>query len=178
MSEQNGKGYLRIWTTTAGSALPVTGVAIRIEDEAGNLLHVLRTGESGLTPTVTLPAPPASDSLKPDTAGKPYAAYYLTIDMPEYQPIRSLAVPIFDGITSLQPVTLLPLTAGGAASNDSPYLLYPRVPYERPDEDDEPYDTPTRDPDDGVEDAPDNDYLDDNDLPDYGRQSDAERRGQ
>ncbi len=174
MSEQNGKGYLRIWTTTAGSALPVTGTAIRIEDEAGKLLHVLRTGESGLTPTVTLAAPPASDSLKPDAGGKPYAAYYLTIDMSGYQPVRSLAVPIFDGINSLQPVTLLPLTASGTASADSPYLLYPRVPYERPDEDDNSDDTPTRDPDD----LPDNDYLDDNDLPDYGRQSDAERRSQ
>ncbi len=175
MSEQKGKGYLRIWTTTAGSALPVTGVAIRIEDEAGNLLHVLRTGESGLTPTVALPAPPASDSLKPDTAGKPYAAYYLTVDMPGYQPVRSLAVPIFDGITSLQPVTLLPLTASGSAAPDSPYLLYPRVPYEGPADKDDSYDAPTRDPDDG---APDNDYLDDNDLPDYGRQSAREGRNQ
>ncbi len=166
MNTPTGEGYLRIWTTTAGSALPVSGTPVRIEDEGGGLLHVLRTGESGLTPTVTLPAPPAAESLTPSTndKGKPYASYYLSIDMPGYQPVRSLAVPIFDGITSLQPITLLPITAAGEVPLDSPYLLYPRVPYERPDDDNQSSEPDDHDPDE-------DDYMDDNDLPTYGRSS-------
>ncbi len=164
MNKPNGEGYLRIWTTTAGNALPVPGVAIRIEDEGGTVLHVLRTGESGLTPVVALPAPPAAESLKPDTVGKPYASYYLTVEMPNYQPVQSLAVPIFDGITSLQPVTLLPITTTGEIPADSPYLLYPRVPYERPDDDRDD----EREGSDPLVDEPD-DYMDDNDLPGFGR---------
>jgi len=180
MNEMPGKGQLRIWTTEAGGSLPVRGVPVQIRNEGGELLHVLRTGESGLRPTVALPAPAAADSQRPGSAARPYADYIVSVEMPGYQPVRELTVPIFDGITSLQPITLLP-AAAGSTPQGQPYLVYPEVPYSRlrqgsvtPEDPVNERDgrRPLTNPPDS-EDIPDFDegeaFLDDNDLPEYGR---------
>lgn len=117
------QGFLRIWVTAAGGTLPLSGVPVQVFDEDGTLLHVLRSGESGLTTTVTLPAPPASESLTPGT--KPYATYRVSVDAPGYTPISAFSVPIFDGITSLQPIALVPVTGmvqGNEIAEDSTIL--------------------------------------------------------
>lgn len=121
------QGFLRVWVTTAGGTLPVPGVPVRITDEDGTLLHVLRTSESGLTPTVALPAPPAAESLTPGT--KPYSTYQISVDQTGYTPVPLLLVPIFDGITSLQPIPLVPATETSAMAVDDmapPYLIHPQ----------------------------------------------------
>jgi len=133
MNRTNGnrkKGFLRIWATTAGQSLPVQGVPIRIYDESGKLIHVLRTGEGGLTPTVELAAPPAAESLSPGGNSRPYTSYTVVAEMPGFQPVRDLTVPIFDGITSVQPLQLLPASGGGETGNTPPVLLYPENMYE------------------------------------------------
>ncbi|MBQ8641509.1 MAG: hypothetical protein IJ480_04765 [Clostridia bacterium] len=181
MNTMPGKGYLRIWTTTAGGSLPVQGVPVQIRDEAGNVLHVLRTGESGLTPMVELPAPPAADSLRPENTVRPYTPYFVSVELTGYQPVRELVVPIFDGITSLQPVTLLPEAGDGGMPSPSPYLVYPQVPYPRIRQGsltpEDPIGTEdgrrplSNEPDsEDIDDTVDDEtYLDDNDLPEYGR---------
>jgi len=130
MNNQTGKGYLRVWVTSAGGTLPVVGVPVQILDDNGNLLHVLRTGEGGLTPTVTLAAPAASEGLTPGT--KPYRTYGVRVERDGYVPIAGIQTPIFDGITAVQPVTLLPVTqTGGMAPNLPPLQLYPSQGYQR-----------------------------------------------
>ena len=180
MNTMTGKGYLKIWATEAGGTLPVRGVPVQIRNEAGDLLHVLRTGEGGLTPTVTLSAPAAAGSLQPDSAVRPYAAYRVSVEMNGYQPILEMIVPVFDGITSLQPVALLPATAEEPAGMVPPYLVYPQIPYAGLQGGREAQ----TDPKDGrrpignppaSEDIPNfvqgEMFLDDNDLPDYGRET-------
>lgn len=184
MNHTSSKGYLRIWITTAGGSLPVQGVPVQIREENGNILHVLRTGESGLTPTVELPAPPAAESLTPGAAA-PYALYLVTVELSGYQPVQEMAVPIFDGVTSLQPITLIPQQEGVTVPMPNPYLIHPRIPYQRLrqnggelyDIQADPRDNTGRRPIDNTpdsEDVPDMAgetelFWDDNDLPDYGR---------
>ena len=179
------KGYLRIWTTTAGGSLPVQGVPVQIRDETGHILHVLRTGESGLTPTAELSAPPASDSLTPGSSAAPYALYLVTVELSGYQPVREMAVPVFDGITSLQPITLVPAQDEDTVPMLQPYLIHSQAPYQRlrqnsavpSDTQPDPRDNTGRRPIDNApdsEDVPDTAgdtelYWDDNDLPEYGR---------
>jgi len=128
-SNTGGKGFLRIWATTAGQSLPVQGVPVRILDGDGKLLHVLRTGEGGLTATVELTTPPAAESLAPGSSQKPYTAYTVTAEMTGFQPVRDLTVPVFDGITSVQPLVLIPASSQGPAGNTSPILVYPEEMY-------------------------------------------------
>ncbi len=146
------QGFLRIWVTAAGGTLPVSGVAVRIQNEDGDLLYVLRTGESGLTPTVALSAPPAADSLTPGS--KAYTAYHVSVENNEYTPVPPLSVPIFAGITSLQPITLLPRTNVTENEARAPYLLFPKTGENEP--------VPS-----------DASAMDDMDLPEYGQ---AEQR--
>lgn len=120
------QGFLRIWVTAAGGTLPVPGVAVRIQNEDGDLLYVLRTGESGLTPTVALSAPPVEDSLQPGT--KAYASYQVSVATEaNAAPVPPLSVPIFAGITSLQPITLTPRTNATEPNAKAPYLLFPKT---------------------------------------------------
>ncbi len=150
MNHTSPMGVLRVWITAAGGTLPVSGVAVQVRNEGGELLHVLRSGESGLTAAVALPAPAATQSLVP--GAKAYTTYFVSVEVPGYTPVRELAVPLFDGITSLQPIALLPETKTGTADPLEPYLLFPHAA--------EPYAN--------LQPEPDADAVDDIDLPDYG----------
>ena len=57
--------------------------------------------------------------MQPGTA-KPYASYLVEIEKAGYYPAAGCNVPIFAGITSIQPVEMIPL-----AENDSDNV-YPR----------------------------------------------------
>lgn len=113
---KNGKGFLRIRVTEAAGSLPVEGAVVRIteypEEDAsdeGMLLFSMRTDRDGLTPTVSLPAPPSGDSLMPGAA-QPYAVYNISVQYDGYYPVEGVGVPVFDRVTAVQPIALLPFT--------------------------------------------------------------------
>ncbi|MBQ8187155.1 MAG: hypothetical protein IJ037_09855, partial [Clostridia bacterium] len=111
--ENTGMGRLRIRVTAAGGNLPVRDAAVTVSEYTeggdGELLYSLRTDEGGLTEIVTLPAPPASESMKPGAA-RPYALYNIDVSYPGFYPVEGVAVPVFDRITAVQPVNLYPLS--------------------------------------------------------------------
>ena len=111
--EYTGMGRLRIRVTEAGGVLPVQGAVVTVseytENGNGELLYSLRTDKGGLTETMTLAAPPATDSMKPGAA-RPYSLYNVDVSYPGYYPVENVAVPVFDRITAVQPVNLLPLS--------------------------------------------------------------------
>lgn len=111
--ENTGMGRLRVRVTSAGGNLPVYGAAVTVSEYMdggeGELLFSLRTDAGGLTEIVTLPAPPASESMQPGAA-RPYALYNIDVSYPGYYPVEEVAVPVFDRITAVQPVNLLPLS--------------------------------------------------------------------
>lgn len=108
-----GIGRLRIAVNTANGALPVSGASVQVysADQASGagLLYSLRTGAGGLTETVELAAPPRAESLVPGVPA-PYARYNIAVEKDGYGGVRNIGVPIFDGIVSTQPVTLVPLS--------------------------------------------------------------------
>lgn len=113
---ESGNGFLRIRVTEAAGTLPVEGAVVRIteypgEDASaeGELLYSLRTDANGLTPIVSLPAPPAGESLTPGAA-QPYAVYNISVAYDGYYPVEGVGIPIFDRITAVQPIGLLPFT--------------------------------------------------------------------
>ncbi len=113
---QNGSGFLRIRVTEASGTLPIEGAVVRIteypaEDErdTGRLLYSLRSDADGLTPVAALPAPPASQSMGPG-AVQPYAVYNISVTYDGYYPVEGVGVPVFDRVTAVQPVNLLPYT--------------------------------------------------------------------
>ncbi len=126
MEMHSGNGYLKIWVTTAGRTLPVKGVPVQVLTRDGRLLYSLKTGDGGLTSTVELEAPAASESRKPDPGSKPYATYIIRVDADGFRPVTDADVSIFEGITAIQPVELIPLsTSGSFMPGPPPQIIIP-----------------------------------------------------
>ena len=105
-------GTLIVSVFTAGGAIPVEDALVIIrgsEQNSSGVLSVLYTDQSGNTPRITLPTPPASESEKPGTA-KPYATYNIEVDKEKFYPRNFINVPVFADTTSIQPVNLIPIT--------------------------------------------------------------------
>lgn len=110
--EFSGKGTLYIRTFTAGDALPVEGVLVRIKgaNEENRLVeYSLLTDKNGLTKTVTLPTPEKSYSLSSGAAEVPYAIYDVEIFGGGYYRKRFFNVTVFADTDSYQPVAMIPL---------------------------------------------------------------------
>ena len=102
--EEQGKGFITVNVRTAGGALPVEGASVTVSTSDGinsTVVAVMFTDSGGASEVISLPAPPRSESQSPGNS-----------------PVCSCSVvntnvPVFDGVTSVQQVFLVPL-AGGA----------------------------------------------------------------
>ena len=110
MAEQFG--FLQVLVRTAGESLPVRDAEVLVE--GATLSRGLLTDKSGRTEQIPLPAPPASSSL---TAGQsaPFALYRVTVRKDGFYTHLTENVPVFAGIVSLQPITLVGRAEYGSA---------------------------------------------------------------
>lgn len=112
---ETGKGLLQVIVTTANGAFPVANAQVVLSAKPERvLLHSARTDESGKTDVFTLAAPPAALSEIPQ-GGIPYAEYRLEIRADGFYPVIYEGVPIFEGIKTDQPVSLVPIRSGDPA---------------------------------------------------------------
>ncbi len=108
-------GYLRVFVRTAGGSLPVKNAAVTVW-EGDERIAVLYTDRSGLTPLLPLAAPPLSESQA--VGGKGYADYRVEVAREGFYRQVTQNVPIFPGVTALQPINLV-----GLAEMDSDTLV-------------------------------------------------------
>ncbi len=105
-------GRLQVQVFQAGEALPIENATVTISEEGpdGRLtpITVLRTNRSGFTTTITLPTVSASLSLEPGNR-HPYTAYTVQIVAPGFFTTKDIHVPVYSGVTSVQPAEMLPL---------------------------------------------------------------------
>jgi len=110
---EEGRGFLRIRVTSVNGSLPVENAIVTISDYSddgeGEILYSLRTDSGGLTPTISLPAPPASESMKPGSV-QPYALYNVAVLNEGYYTVENVGVMVFDNVVAVQPVNLTPLS--------------------------------------------------------------------
>ena len=114
-------GYLIVNVSTARGAIPLAGASVTVldEDNGGGILNVLTTDTAGKTERIELRAPDRALSESPGGA-KPYASYTLQVEKVGYYPASFAGVPVFAGVTSIQPAELLPL------AEYHPDRVYPR----------------------------------------------------
>lgn len=131
MDTQNSHyGRLLVSVTTALGALPVEGAQVLIyaNQEGGadrNVLYSLRTDSSGQTPRVLLPTVAEGLSEVPNQP-TPYSTYSVVVRKDGYYNAEENEVPIFEGITSIQPMDLIPLSEYGSPDSATPEFP-PRV---------------------------------------------------
>ncbi len=120
-------GFLEVIVKTANGALPVEGALVSIYEytaqgeraQRGSLLYSLETDENGKTPRVTLPT---KDKALSQSYGNesPYATYNISVSKDGYYDNNYVNAPVFQGITSIQPVALIPLAEYANALDDYP----------------------------------------------------------
>ena len=113
-----GTGYLTVRVTTAGGAIPLRDAEVIVRGNTpatSGVYYEQRTDRNGLTQKLPLPAPAAGLSGAPGAPGAsaPYSTYNIDVSMPGYYRNTYQNVPVFDRISALQPVELIPLSENG-----------------------------------------------------------------
>ena len=119
-----GTGYLVIRATTASEALPLENALVTVygnQPDFSSVIARLQTGNDGLTPKIALLAPPRALSEVPGNGSRSYATYNISVHKDGFSPLELLRVPVFDGITSVQPADLIPLSENGYPDSFDPY---------------------------------------------------------
>lgn len=124
-TDEKSYGYLTVHVTTARGAIPLEGARVTVSSYGANgsperaeVLAALTTDRDGNTARIRLPAPALRDSLSPRTA-LPYTTYNLDVRLEGYRTQHYLALPIFEGVTAIQPADMIPLPENGSTD---PYL--------------------------------------------------------
>lgn len=111
MPEQ-GKGYITVNVRTAGGALPVEGAVITIRSAAADtVIAVMITDAAGVSDIVEVPTPPKENSLHPGSDDVS-SLYTIDTDREGYYHVVTENVPVFDGVTAIQQVLLVPIAGG------------------------------------------------------------------
>ena len=115
----NDRGYIQIKTYTAREATPVADALVLILRD-GELVYQTLTDEDGLSEIVELET--VSRDLSTVVGNpKPFTTYDLQITAGGFLPVRSVGVPIFGGVTSIENVALIPKPEFSQAGNDEVY---------------------------------------------------------
>lgn len=105
-------GYIKVNTRTGDGSSPVAGAKISVTALVNGrryLVVTAKTDESGATQAFRVPVPDKSYSLKPDPAVRPYALYDISVTADGFFNTRSVDVPVFSGITSVQNFSMIPV---------------------------------------------------------------------
>lgn len=125
----SGMGRLIFRISTAGGAIPLEGARVVVrakggegDPQRGNALHVLYSDRNGKTEVISLPTTPRSQSLTPrDGDGlPPFLCYDAEVTLSGYRTVNYVCIPIFDGVTSVQPADLPPLPENGREDGLTP----------------------------------------------------------
>ncbi len=109
-SPNTSYGYIQATARAASQAQPLAGVSVYIS-RGDDLLYTLQTNESGLTDKVRLPAPPIAKN-REEAKVQPFSIYNVSAYLDGYAQLRSESVPVFAGVTSIQPFNMIPLPTG------------------------------------------------------------------
>lgn len=113
------KGFLRVKVTTGRGSIPVENAKVTVTYYKNGefcLAGTFFTDSSGQTEILELPAPSKATSEKPDIL-YPSALYDIEITAEGYYDVVSRDVPVFEGITSLQNVDVIPVSTGYKSSD-------------------------------------------------------------
>lgn len=122
-------GFLIVNVNTANGALPIEGARVTVyganPDKNGepfldnNIVYTLKTNRNGKTEKVALETKSKELSMSPNNPF-PYESYNITVTADGFYDASYLNVPVFQGITSLQGVSLIPLSEFSAPTDYIP----------------------------------------------------------
>ena len=105
---ENEYGYIRVTVRAADGALPLERAIVTVKDGNESILAVFFTDEDGNTPPLKVLAPPKENSGAPGVVGPAFYVYNIDTDKVGYRSVRNIGVPVYPGVTSVQPVEMVP----------------------------------------------------------------------
>lgn len=108
----NSTGYILVNTRTGESSSPVVGASVLITAIVDGRREIIASGvtdDSGVSPKFSVPAPDLIHSQFPDSARRPYSLYDISVTAKGFFNARSVDVPVFAGITSVQNFGMIPV---------------------------------------------------------------------
>lgn len=105
-------GFLIAEVRTANGALPIEGARVYVyplDEEKGDVIYSLRTNSSGRTERVALEAKSKELSMNYGN-DEPFNSYNVTVTADGYYSSDKSRVPVFEGVTSVLPFELIPLS--------------------------------------------------------------------
>lgn len=111
--DMQGEGYLVVNVTAVRGLYPVEGAEVTVftgEADSPIIVATATTDQSGKTPPIPLPAPAEELSESPDPAERPFAYYNIRTVEDGFRENLNFNLAIFDKVTSLQTITLEPMT--------------------------------------------------------------------
>ena len=109
--DYSSTGFLEFHAFTAGEALPIPNINIRItggEEANRGTDYSLLTDINGETATVPLPAPSLLYSLSPNPPEQPYSKYDVEISGIGYYPKKLVGISVFPDIKSILKIEMVP----------------------------------------------------------------------
>ena len=90
--------------------MPLKGTTVAVLDGQGVLQAIRLTDSSGqLKEPIAIAVPRLEDSQTPDYEGEPFSTVTILAQHPAYQQIQVENTQIFAGITTLQPLEMIPI---------------------------------------------------------------------
>lgn len=122
----NYYGRLIVQTTSARNAIPIVGATVVVreilDDGTSRLISVMNTDADGKTQPLEISTPSPSESLSPGGA-KPYTDVSIEISADGYYGIVNTHVPIYPGVTSIQPAWMIPVSSSESSRYPSGSLI-------------------------------------------------------
>jgi len=103
-------GDLSIRVTSATGFLPINNATITISltGAPDTVVETTSTDDSGISPTLSLPAPALALSTSPSEE-MPYAEYNISVTAPGYEPVMVSGTEILPDVTAVQPISMNPI---------------------------------------------------------------------
>ncbi len=111
-ADYNGEGFIVVNVRAGDQADPIENAVVHVSSiNDGNRFYNATgaTDDSGTTQKFTVPAPSLSYSQTPGSKVRPYALYDISVTARGFFNARSVDVPVFEGITSVQNFSMVPL---------------------------------------------------------------------
>lgn len=112
--DMNGMGYLLVNVTSVRELYPVENAKVTVfkgSIEDMRKIAELVTNQSGKTELFPLPAPPRALAEDSSNQKPTYAEYNILTEADGFLPTINMGAAVFDGVTSIQNVNLIPKTA-------------------------------------------------------------------
>ena len=108
----SGRGYILVNVRAGDESTPIEGALVIVTAIVDGNRLILAEGvsnSSGTTKKFTVPAPDIKHSQAPESVNRPYNLYDISVTASGFFNARSVDVPVFDGITSVQNFSMIPV---------------------------------------------------------------------